>query len=210
VCAVLFVSTQAAAQSASRRSSREREPVTLQLRVVHPGTRATVTLLDRRFGSPGQLILQCQSVCSQQLPVGQYKLTLEYPDGEREPDAETVLLRSTTEFISHPPDRGLRTLGLTLLISGPLLLVSGLSALLPNVFELLLCHSSSCGSSWNAWTTAGVIVSPLGLAMGVVGFVLFKRNRWPFERAELPATPQARVEWSVQVNALGALVAGTF
>jgi hypothetical protein len=212
LCALLVcclcVSTPASAQSGRRR--RELEPVTLQLRVAHPGTRATVSVADHRLGSNGRVMLQCLDDCSQQLPVGRYKLALEYPDTEREPDAEMVFLATPTQFVTHPPDYGLRALGLTLLIVGPALLVSGFSALVPNVFEVLLCHSKTCGGPWTPWTTYGVIATPIGLALGLAGFFLFKRNRWPFERNELTATPQLHMQWSIAASTLSAGVAGSF
>jgi hypothetical protein len=176
------------------RSARRHAPVMLQLRVTQPGMSATVTTADHRLAPTEQLVLRCEDLCRQELPRGHYTLTLHYGDEEQGSDSQRIQLDRPIEYTSDPPDATLRVLGLSSAITGALLLISGVSALVPGVLDVLFYHGSGYDYP-HGWTYYGLIATPIGVGLGLVGWSFYKRNRWPFEHTKLAREPT--LSWQV-------------
>lgn len=180
--------------SARRRQALPRGQVgiaTLSVSVA-PGLKAEVESLDE----PGAPVLSCVDACAAEVPEGRYRLTLLMQDDS---DSMDVRLFASVPWLYHgrQPNYGLKYFGLTSVITGGALAITGITALcmelLPRLFLALLPHGGDETSEpISAWGIYGAATLPLGVALAVVGFLLFKGNRRPFVQERVVDPPALR------------------
>jgi hypothetical protein len=184
-----------------------RPPVTLQLQISQPGTTVSVETADAPDALADSIVLRCHGDCTAQLPPRRYKLIL-HRQGSEDDDSQVVRLTQPMLYRTLAPNQTLRSLGVTSLIVGGLLAVSGLGALAVVALSSI-CESYHCGASPTVGRYA-LIATPSGLVLAAVGFILFANNRRAFARVKLTNRTDVRLGMSASSSSVTGVATLTF
>ena len=206
VYALAFLSCLVAGTAAAR--PRHDAPVTLRIHVSEPGSSVAVETADKTSGPKGRLVLHCASVCDEQLLRASYKLTISRGGATPEYDSQVIHLKRSMQFTTLPPNSGLYALGVTLLIGGGVVAVSGFCALLPAL-------SSALGHGGRPRPTAlemyGWIALASGGALALLGLPFYWFNRLAFDADKLePRALSLRMQLVPTSSGLAGTLTGRF
>jgi hypothetical protein len=194
--ALVLLVTLIASHASARRRPDPDASVQLQLSVER-GLQLTAEV--ESLEAIGARLLSCSSVCSIDLPTGDYRLTLRMPGDSqamnvRLADAETV------SYHGAPRNEGLMYGGMVSLVTGALLFASGVSGLAIEALPHLGPHSGP-GESFGTWGVYGAIATPIGLVLALVGFFVFKQQRRPFKEQQPPLAPSSGgISWRLRAT----------
>jgi hypothetical protein len=189
---------------AHSRASRRHEPVALRLHVSEANINASVETADKALGPKGRVVLSCKSVCDTQLPRGRYQLILRRDGETSELDSKLVNLQRPLQFNAKAANTGLRTLGLSLLITGGI-------AVGPNLLLNSGCSGQDNCERYIDLARVGYVAAAGGGVLVLVGTLLYWGNRSSFKAKRLtPADSGLSVRLIPTTSGIGGIVAGRF
>jgi hypothetical protein len=196
---------------AHSRASRRHEPVALRLHVSEANINASVETADKALGPKGRVVLSCKSVCDTQLPRGRYQLILRRDGETSELDSKLVNLQRPLQFNAKAANTGLRTLGLSLLITGGIAVAGGFVAIGPNLLLNSGCSGQDNCERYIDLARVGYVAAAGGGVLVLVGTLLYWGNRSSFKAKRLtPADSGLSVRLIPTTSGIGGIVTGRF